>query len=1148
MKTTFFGRDNELQLLRDLFELSAKREEDGAFAGPRMAFVIAESGVGKTRLVQELYLQLTQDENWDPEDASYWPNAFSDDNTRLRTVPDMSGHVPKGPPKFVWLGARWQATDVRNPQERRSALPALMSAVMTHVSIIDKYRPIWREVGRKLMRAVGQHTSDEVVERIAENIPLGGLFFKLAKGAGDLATERIFGPRDHDAVQAAEQKTTRDELMESMRVLLSGQAAVPTVLWFDDAQWIDAQAEEFLANLWTEASGRKWPLFIIVTHWEREWLEMKEEIATGLSAVGLQALAELPESDSIFLEAPSDAALIESAASHLPGLPTEQLALLTEKAGGNFLSMVENISELTAQTRWFIDGKTNGRLTSAAVDHIQRFETDRARRVAQRFNQFETEVQDVLGWSSLLGMRFLRDVIIEVASEKLQAVEARRIVERCEDPYVVFGSSSELTLEFRDRTFFEIARKFQASFLSHESGLIVEVMRKHLLIWIDGSFTDEGFELWPKFYWNTRSLERNFAALDYDERRDLLGMAAREFPLPSGTEIDWSLDENITALRIIRISISSDESAAVWQQVRSHMLSLDQIDWCGVPTNVFPLSERRRMLQSAMTLSVPGLVSRLLEDLIRRSRQSTMCDPSDAELLGLGVGLLWSGQHATMTGDHRAASSYLEEALGIFSESPDGIGSICSPPNRFRALLLLGQLEQLQGSFERALLRYEECVAIARQATDHSRSGLALEDLVRSTLVLANAKLGVGDLESVLRLADTAIATSWDLFEQLEGPESLQLLSQSFWTKAQAQKAANDPDGALISLAEAWQIASRVHLDLLSPSSTLQLFLVEQSMAEVLFMQGRGADSAGVYEDALRTFRSAGSTLEGPQTKQLEAVCLAELGDVLHTLGERDGALAVLDEALQIYRQVARGDDPTPLSLMLYAQLAFNYIQMQLDSVETQIPHHDIIELFDAVERSIDEDFNNPDPWLILNEAVNELVNFQLRAGEIDAAAEFIRNRLMRAEILADTYLVQYARHHHAICMSTAGVVAIRSDDLAGAHAHLSCSADLMQGLVDEMLETGLVMSIISNLFWAAVVTLNIDSQVECASYLEDLVSVLRRGHRSSSHNINDAILWAQQRIEELMQPLERNSVSPSVQTRFNGVDRDLSDLASRYV
>ena len=52
--------------------------------GIGMAVVVAESGIGKSRLVQALYQQLTIDPAWDPPEVNYWPDAFQTTRPRPR--------------------------------------------------------------------------------------------------------------------------------------------------------------------------------------------------------------------------------------------------------------------------------------------------------------------------------------------------------------------------------------------------------------------------------------------------------------------------------------------------------------------------------------------------------------------------------------------------------------------------------------------------------------------------------------------------------------------------------------------------------------------------------------------------------------------------------------------------------------------------------------------------------------------------------------------------------------------------------------------------------------------------------------------------------------------------------------------------------
>ena len=89
MSKTFFGREQELKQLRQALEAAASPDADPR--GPRIVFVVAETGYGKSRLVQELYHDLTQDPKWDPPESDFWPDAFGDRGEELSVNPSMSG-------------------------------------------------------------------------------------------------------------------------------------------------------------------------------------------------------------------------------------------------------------------------------------------------------------------------------------------------------------------------------------------------------------------------------------------------------------------------------------------------------------------------------------------------------------------------------------------------------------------------------------------------------------------------------------------------------------------------------------------------------------------------------------------------------------------------------------------------------------------------------------------------------------------------------------------------------------------------------------------------------------------------------------------------------------------------------------------------
>ena len=139
----FFGRENELATLRQLWDQTTAKD---ANSGPRMAMILAETGYGKTRLIQALYQQLTNDPLWDPAEVNYWPDAFQEVSNQLRVNPDMAKHSPKGPPRFLWAGMRWSPPEERNLEERTCSLPEIRDVLRIHVEISRQHSDVWTKL------------------------------------------------------------------------------------------------------------------------------------------------------------------------------------------------------------------------------------------------------------------------------------------------------------------------------------------------------------------------------------------------------------------------------------------------------------------------------------------------------------------------------------------------------------------------------------------------------------------------------------------------------------------------------------------------------------------------------------------------------------------------------------------------------------------------------------------------------------------------------------------------------------------------------------------------------------------------------------------------------------------------------------------
>ena len=107
----FVSREKELAWLQDAWrEAKAGR--------PQFLVLLGESGLGKTRLVQEFYRWLSREA--DPGTPAcpegYWPDAFATEARSLDVNPEFpAGRAGPTPPiPWLWWGLRWAIPDRRN--------------------------------------------------------------------------------------------------------------------------------------------------------------------------------------------------------------------------------------------------------------------------------------------------------------------------------------------------------------------------------------------------------------------------------------------------------------------------------------------------------------------------------------------------------------------------------------------------------------------------------------------------------------------------------------------------------------------------------------------------------------------------------------------------------------------------------------------------------------------------------------------------------------------------------------------------------------------------------------------------------------------------------------------------------------------------
>lgn len=626
MTMDFYGRKEELDKLWSLWKKAVGADKPSVGAGesegpgPQLAVIIAESGVGKTRLAWALYEKLASDDAWNPEEIRYWPKSPGDKPNSLRGNPHVVKEDIKGLPHFFWLGVKWSGN------ARVDGLPIMRNKFIAHVkaarsqaSRMEHYIKNLLDKRRKIVGATGDEIATEALTRVAEllgfAVPGMGLFFSVAKAAFATAKELDDNHLGPDGQEEKLHEKAGNELLETLKTVLGDSKKVPVLLLLDDAQWMDAQTAKFMEMLWEEAEKKYWPLMIVATHWEREWNENRDRAdekaqdAGGKSTEKGTDFSESPSAGEIFsrlargkspveirLGNAKDDDLEEYIYAMLPGVHAneDQRKLLLRKAGGNFLSMVENVIALKEEPEYFVGDDVAGELKKKAQEEVDGWDDKREVRIEKRFKGLKKEQKALLGLGSHSGFQFPRQVVEDfaVAKEVIPKLDtARQMLSECIDPLAVLEMPGDTIAEFRDQVWFNVAKKRAEIVHDEHLPALADALRKNLAEWVDGSFDARGNLLRP----GSRDVGDPAGCvllLDVEERRALLDMAAAAFPWEGRVE-DALSEEQQCALRLQLLLNSSDAMDGEWGRVKARAKEISaKIDWKQVPDEVVSLSTR----------------------------------------------------------------------------------------------------------------------------------------------------------------------------------------------------------------------------------------------------------------------------------------------------------------------------------------------------------------------------------------------------------------------------------------------------------------------------------------------------------------------------------------------------------------------------
>lgn len=478
--TGFYGRKQEIEQLTSIFQ----KVKQGK---PQFVVISADTGIGKTRLIQEFYHYLSKNE--DPD--MYWPDILNDTKHTMSLVPkfeelyvNQSSLMP-----WMWLPLRCQNRDERNSDMRVDcALTQARHQIRLHLHGLFE--------AKKRSFTNKQLTKSAISMLATYAFPGGGPF--LINLIGDVVGNIDQGISTIDAItnfwekwksrrNGTENQITNlakqeyvslvDQTLEVFHSIFDTNdkrlPSVPVIFIIDDAQWLDELTFDFLEKVYVRANELEWPLMIITTCWESSLKEQMIQFQRqgGKIQKNLGQLVSQFQSDKM-IEAPiifpleklEERCMFEIIDSVLPKLPREAKALLIQNCSGD-LELLWDFLERILKTPGFLNKNQELMVPIKALQ----FRSSKKKEIArERIQQLGLGISCLVLWGSAQGIRFSKRFIDKCYDFFKEYHIPLEDFEKSDNPFnltkIARHDILEQVAEFRRRLYYEVAREMLDDF------------------------------------------------------------------------------------------------------------------------------------------------------------------------------------------------------------------------------------------------------------------------------------------------------------------------------------------------------------------------------------------------------------------------------------------------------------------------------------------------------------------------------------------------------------------------------------------------------------------------------------------------------------------------------------------------------------
>jgi tetratricopeptide (TPR) repeat protein len=464
----FIGRDKELEKLIHLFNESKNGKT-------RFCVLVADTGIGKTRLVQELYHYLTvaDDQN------NYWPDNLEDTKHTMTIVPEfdtLSNDQEKFMP-WLWLAIRCQNRDERNSWQFQSALSQIRPQIRLHLGgIMDRMKRRQRNLAltKSMITLVANYAfpggGTIIVDIMSE------IFEGLDKSLGTMDAVKNLWTHWKESRNQKKDRTLQvsleeysslvDQTLDIFSAFFScgEEKGFPVILVVDDAQWADPLTLELLRKLIERGSEEDWPLLIVATCWETNLKEQVKEFDPNKEISNFGALLlyvkRFVEPFIMKLEKLSEENIMKIIGIELRNIGEDAKSVIARNCDGD-LELLWSYMKRLKSTPGYInkEGKLNYPLNKL------QFQSNRKKELArERILELGHSIACMVAWGSAQGIRFSKEFVAKCAKTFKDEYQVDiHDFYKLDDPYNITHVSVHPVhlevAEFSRRLYYEVARE-----------------------------------------------------------------------------------------------------------------------------------------------------------------------------------------------------------------------------------------------------------------------------------------------------------------------------------------------------------------------------------------------------------------------------------------------------------------------------------------------------------------------------------------------------------------------------------------------------------------------------------------------------------------------------------------------------------------